>query len=137
MDAYIYPAVNSGKSPETQIQETHDNLSNSKYGMLWLDIEGTWSSDYTANVNFIQGMVNEAAALNITLGMYTSKNSWTAITGNSDKFSSIPLWYPHYENTPNPSFSDFVPFGGWSKPNVKQYKGTTSLCGASVDENWY
>ncbi|MDP2434537.1 MAG: hypothetical protein Q8P67_02215 [archaeon] len=29
------------------------------------------------------------------------------------------------------SFSDFSPFGGWTKPNIKQYQGTTSLCSAS------
>lgn len=32
----------------------------------------------------------------------------------SKSFSSLPLWYPHYDN--NPSFSDFQSFGGWSSP---------------------
>lgn len=35
--------------------------------------------------------------------------------------------YAHYDN--NPTFSDFVPFGGWSKPAIKQYVGDATLCG--------
>ena len=26
--------------------------------------------------------------------------------------------------------------GGWTKPAIKQYRGTTSFCGAGIDENW-
>jgi len=35
-----------------------------------------------------------------------------------------------------PSFEDFQPFAGWTKPAIKQYAGTTSFCGASVDRSW-
>ena len=35
------------------------------------------------------------------------------------------------------SFSDFAAFGGWSKPAIKQYAGTTSICSASIDKNYY
>ena len=37
----------------------------------------------------------------------------------------------------NPSFSDFSGFGGWSKPTIKQYTGTSSFCGGSVDHDYY
>lgn len=40
---------------------------------------------------------------------------------------------PHYDGSP--SFSDFTPFGGWSAPTIKQFKGDTTLCGKGVDEN--
>ena len=49
--------------------------------------------------------------------------------------ASVQLWYAHYDN--NPSFSDYRQIGGWSKPNIKQYKGDTTLCGAGVDLNYY
>ena len=142
VDAYLFPCVAScdgKKSAAQQIQETHSYLSNSKYGMLWLDIEGTqyWYSDTNKNVQFIQDLITETQALDMTIGIYTSNNSWTPITGSSTKFGNLPLWYPHYENTPNPSYSDWKPFGGWKSPSIKQYKGTTSICGASVDENFY
>lgn len=51
------------------------------------------------------------------------------------KGMGLPLWYAHYDNSP--SFSDFAAFGGWTAPNIKQYEGTSSLCGASVDRNWH
>ena len=43
--------------------------------------------------------------------------------------------YAHYDN--DPSFSDFKPFGGWSKPSIKQYAGDKTVCGAGVDLNFY
>lgn len=63
---------------------------------------------------------------------------WQSILGSTSACTSVatqPLWYAHYDN--NPSFSDFTKFGGWTKPNIKQYQGTHSLCGASVDSNYY
>jgi hypothetical protein len=50
------------------------------------------------------------------------------------RFTSLQLWYAHYDNVPN--FSDFTPFGGWTVPSMKQYKGTTAVCGASIDLNY-
>jgi GH25 family lysozyme M1 (1,4-beta-N-acetylmuramidase) len=110
---------------------------NAKVGMLWIDVEGTqyWSSNHANNVNFIQGMIDEAKSQKVNIGIYSSKSQWSPITGNSSKFSKYPLWYAHYDNKPN--FSDFAPFGGWSKPAIKQYAGDVSLCSAGVDKNYY
>lgn len=49
--------------------------------------------------------------------------------------SSVPLWYAHYDN--QETFSDFSPFGGWSRPNIKQYIGDTTACGYGVDISFY
>jgi len=43
--------------------------------------------------------------------------------------------YAHYDESK--SFGDFSPFGGWSKPSIKQYAGDATVCGAGVDLNWY
>jgi len=51
------------------------------------------------------------------------------------RFSNLPLWYAHYDGSP--SFSDFVPFGGWGRPVMKQYQGTTGVCGTSIDLDFY
>lgn len=70
-------------------------------------------------------------------GIYASLYMWESILGSKGactKVGSQPLWYAHYDG--NPSFSDFTPFGGWTKPTAKQYKGDTTLCGASVDLNY-
>jgi len=63
---------------------------------------------------------------------------WGSIFGSYTACPSVAsqkLWYPHYDNSA--SFSDFQAFGGWTKPTIKQFLGTTALCGASVDKNFY
>lgn len=35
------------------------------------------------------------------------------------------------------SFSDFRPFGGWSRPSIKQYRGDITACGVGIDADWY
>jgi len=155
VDGYIFPCYSCG-NPKKQMDDTvnylkshkifakaEDELSSSnttvgaKYGMLWLDIEGTqyWSSSTSNNVAFLNDMVTEGKALGVSLGIYSSASQWSPIMGGSTKFSSLPLWYAHYDNSA--SFSDFSPFGGWSKPAIKQYAGTTAICSASVDKNYY
>jgi len=106
-------------------------------GMLWMDIEGTqyWSSSQTNNVNFIDQLIAEGVKKGISIGVYTSNSQWSPITGGSTKFAKYPLWYAHYDDWA--SFGDFKAFGGWSKPNVKQYAGTTSQCSVGVDKNFY
>jgi len=149
MDGKLRASLNSTSS---------ENLG-ATFGMLWFDIEGTqyWSSSASSNVNFLQSMVNEAKARGVSIGMnyfnsfahqttaylltmsitgiYSSNSQWSPIMGGSTAFSKYPLWYAHYDYKDN--FSDFSPFAGWSKPNIKQYQGTTSVCSASVDLNFY
>jgi GH25 family lysozyme M1 (1,4-beta-N-acetylmuramidase) len=94
-----------------------------------------WGSDQKSNVNFLQGMVDELNRRNQSFGIYSSASQWNPIMGGSTQFSKYSLWYPHYDN--NPSFSDWSNFGGWTSPSIKQYIGTTGICGASVDKSWY
>ncbi len=70
------------------------------------------------------------------VGVYTSASQWYSylhhtsptitlcnyytrepIMGKYTGGSEFPLWYAHYDG--NPSFSDFSPFNGWSKPSIK------------------
>jgi hypothetical protein len=63
---------------------------------------------------------------------------WQTIFGSFTACPSVAsqqLWYAHYDGAA--TFSDFVSFGGWSKPNIKQFQGDTTLCGAGVDKNFY
>lgn len=45
-----------------------------KFGMLWIDVEGTsyWSSTPSKNVDFIQSMVDEGVKKNVSIGRYIS-----------------------------------------------------------------
>eukprot|EP01031_Cornospumella_fuschlensis_P026519 gene26519-32046_t len=154
VDGYIFPCYSCG-NPAGQVDSTinylssHGILSKSavaasanstmgvNYGMLWFDIEGTqyWSSSASNNVNFLHGMVNEAKARGVSVGIYASSSQWSAIMGGSHDFASLPLWYAHWDSAL--TMNDFVPFGGWSTPAMKQYVGDASFCSAGWDKNYY
>lgn len=118
-------------------------LGNAKYSSIWLDIETNtspgcgWSQNFALNCEFTARLADAAAKSGKKIGIYASNHMWGVIMGGADrcnKFMQLPLWYAHYDNVIN--FSDFQPFGGWTKPHAKQYKGTTALCNASVDLNY-
>jgi len=139
VDVYMFPCYSCG-DPKGQVSRLVSSLkSNSvRYGMIWLDVEGPgtyWSSSTSANVKFISDMIAQGNSLGVHLGLYTSQSQWDPITGGWTGASSLDLWYAHYDN--KQSFSDFKPFGGWTKPAIKQYKGDTTLCSSGVDLNWY
>ncbi|KAL7715718.1 lysozyme [Entamoeba marina] len=135
VDVYFYPCVSCGNAAG-QVSTFWNKIIS--YGvecrLVWFDIEGTWTSSYSANIDFFEEMMNQARKIGINHGVYVSTHYWSTLFGSDYVYpyaSSTPLWYPHYDN--NPSFSDFVAFGGFTTPSIKQYKGTTSLCSASVD----
>jgi len=138
VDVYIFPCPSCGNAAG-QINNMINFLSQhqTKYGMIWLDIEGPqyWSTNQANNRNFFNDLVNALKAHGVKIGVYTSNSQWSPIMGNWNGGSSFPLWYAHYDGVPN--FNDFSPFGGWSKPSIKQYQGDVSLCGAGIDKNWY
>lgn len=121
------------------------SISSSLYGMVWLDVETNPSSgcswkghDATSNCQFVTDLINGIKAKGKKVGIYSSRYMWEDIFGSQSACQSAAsqqLWYAHYDNSP--SFSDFSKFGGWSKPNIKQYKGDTTLCGAGVDKDYY
>lgn len=113
---------------------------------IWLDIEGIeyWTTSYSTNKAFYQSLVDACSSLGISCGIYSSQYQWSSIFGSSlwcyGPDTSMPVWYSHYDG--NPSFDDYYSkyyFGCWTdfnpNPLAKQYQGTTSVCGASVDLN--
>lgn len=121
-----------------------DNLQGSKYAYIWIDLETNlnpgcgWSQDYDSNCKFTIQLAEAAMTFSgKKVGIYASNYMWNQIMGGPQKcqkFSSLSLWYAHYDM--KPSFDDFQSFGSWNKPLIKQYKGTTAICGASVDYNY-
>jgi GH25 family lysozyme M1 (1,4-beta-N-acetylmuramidase) len=136
VDVYMFPCPQCSKSAATQVREMVDALKGTRYGMIWFDIEGPqyWRSQ-SFNRQFMSELLSTAHSLGQHIGVYTSASQWGPIMGNWAGASAYPLWYAHYDY--NPSFSDFAPFGGWSKPSIKQYVGDATVCGAGVDKNWY
>ena len=120
-------------------------MGSQNYGMIWLDIETnpstgcSWSSFSAAsNCQYVNELVTAIKGHGKVPGIYSSYYMWEGIMGapgNCGGHNGLPLWYAHYDNVAN--FNDFTPFGGWTKPNIKQYLGTNTLCGAGVDYSWY
>jgi hypothetical protein len=134
-----------GKSASGQVQELISGLAGVNYGMIWVDVETNPStgcsyadSSHAFNCQFITDVISAIRSHGKSPGVYSSYYMWESImgaAGNCAGHGSAPLWYAHYDNVE--SFSDFRAFGGWTKPNMKQYQGDVTLCGAGVDKSWY
>lgn len=145
VDVYFFPDPSKGNAAQ-QMADMVNYLKQYKivaggtppaaYGMCWLDIEGTqyWGSQAN-NRAFFSDLVSAAKSHGVPLGVYTSESQWGPIMGDWDGGSSLPLWYAHYDGSA--SFSDFRPFGGWTRPSIKQFGGSETVCGAGVDKDWY
>jgi hypothetical protein len=137
VDIYVFPDFSRGiGSAGSQIVQAINYVrgNGQTFGMVWLDIEAPnlWGQ-CSENVAFLQEMVAAGERMGVEVGIYTSESQWQPIACGSTVFSHLKLWYPHYDYTPN--FSDFQPFGGWSSPFMKQYTGTTSICGTQIDQD--
>lgn len=113
----------------------------------WIDVElldgapsGGWSGDPAKNARFLRELVEAAEALGLSVGIYSLASAWKALMGSDTSFGQgrYPLWYAHPDD--HADFNDFVPFGGWKQPSIKQYRHDTtlSLAAGSVrcDENF-
>lgn len=144
---YLFPCPT--KSVEQQVSDMVAALKSRGvvYSSIWLDIESNpstgcgWSNDKTANCATMSRLATAANSTGMPWGTYTSQYEWSTLMGLDcvvPLASAHPLWYPHYESPPNPSFSDFKPFGGWRGPYTKQYGDTDGgICvGGQADVNW-
>lgn len=97
---------------------------------IWLDVEEgciTSSSELRLAAELCESQ-------GVPWGIYASASSWARYMGDNIDFKSQPLWWAHYDGIPD-LVAGWEPFGGWEKPTVKQYRGTTVVCGVSVDLN--
>ena len=73
----LFPCPTCGdaaKQVRDVVSYLHDHKT--KYGMLWLDIEGPqyWHSNHDENRKFFEDMVKEAESLGVHLGVYSSES---------------------------------------------------------------
>lgn len=141
-DIYMFPC--RGKSATAQVDEMMNGIPGNIYGMVWVDVETNpspgcgWGGDYGGNCNFLMEIINRIRARGKVPAVYATAYMWQTIMGSRGgctQAASAQLWYAHYDGSA--SFSDFGSFGGWTKPNIKQFVGDTTLCGAGVDKNFY
>lgn len=109
---------------------------------LWADEEDT-SATALSTAGRVRAIAATLAALDLApsrqnpTGVYTGRWWWTdaRYAGNSQAFSSRPLWDAHYDWQADVAV-DYLPYGGWAGPSIKQFLGTSVLAGVSgLDQN--
>ena len=141
-EVYLFPCPTCSSSAAAQMSTMLSYLSsncNSEWtGRVWLDIEGAqyWSTSTSTNKAWYESLVDACRTQAKSCGIYASASQWTALFGSTSYVygNDLPLWYAHYDSLA--AFSDYSSFGGWVTPHAKQFKGTTTDCNMSVDENW-
>jgi hypothetical protein len=138
VDLYMFPCPQCGNA-RGQVQALKNHASGLKFGQMWLDVEGTqyWLGNQDANRAFFRELAQASVDIFGSQfgGVYTNRNQWIPIFGDWHDYSYMRLWWCYYDGSA--SWSNWSPFAGWTKPAIKQYTGTTSICSMSVDQNFY
>jgi len=133
-DAYVF--LYWHLPPAAQVQAALAAIAGFPVGRLWLDCEDAVEGRAPEQV---VGLIGEAVAAcgDLPCGVYTGRWWWLPSTGDSAAFSHLPLWHAEWTSGPDvlPSFDAFRLYGGWSRPAIWQFQGTTQLCGVDVDLN--
>jgi len=145
VDAYAFICNNCvGNNPTNICGSIKKTLPSGFDGMIWLDLEqctDCWTGTSATRMAFSQAVANQCHADGLKIGIYSGMGSWAGVYGSAGydagSLKNFPLWYSHYDGSS--SFSDWssVKFGGFAKPAIKQYKGSTAFCGTTVDFSAY
>ena len=150
VDVYLFPC-SFDRSASYQVNSTIDFLESMgvQYGRVWLDIEWNltppceWNiSDPAGNCRFLGQLLDAVVAKGRYVGVYCGPVFWNEYMGgdNCTVGKEYPLWWARYDGMPT-NYSDFIPFGGWDSPNIKQYRGgwpKDNVCGVHelIDQDW-
>ena len=115
-------------TPEQRVHRALDVAGN-RISRLWLDAE---DSTHPYDEGQLIACVEACESRGMPCGIYTGRWWWVPETGDSRAFMHLPLWHAEYTE---PNFDAFQSYGGWQRPAIWQYQGTTNLCGHSVDLN--
>ncbi len=134
-------------TPYTQLANSFVYLSTNSFwsSEVWISVKKSsydgWTDDVQTNRNFFVNIVGncvEFSLYGLNCGVFSSIDDWEKIFGSTEWSYNefrLPLWYSN--NDGNPSFSDFVPFGGFSEPYGKQYSTNNNVCGVNVNFDYF
>lgn len=102
----------------------------------WIDVEepGFVAGQYQRNEDTVGSLIDSFVGFCYT-GIYTSNYMWSRVMGSSMKFSSVPLWYAHWNGSDTLDLS--APFGGWTKGEIHQTLNDLLVEGVWCDTNYY
>lgn len=129
---YLYFSLN----PSARVQQGLDALYGFALpGIYWLDAEddpgGLSPSKVVA---YFREAVAAVEAHGLQPGIYTRRSWWVPNTDDCQDFAHLPLWDARYDGVPSMDY--FEDYGGWPRPLMKQYAGTSEVGGQSVDINY-
>lgn len=133
VDAYIWLWFDLDA---TDVQRKLGLLTGMPVRQVWLDVEDTAAIKYdqpTCEAKVASSLVLcDQRSLHGPTGLYTGRWFWadSRYMGNTTVFSDRELWDANYDDVADAALG-FVPYGGWTAPRIKQYRGTTSLAGIS------
>lgn len=103
--------------------------------MFWLDFEDTSERrPVAANEADIAWMIEAWVGVCRT-GIYTAAWWWMDYMANSTRFSYMPLWFAHWNWEETLDLT--IPFGGWTRGEMKQTGGDVWVEGVWCDTNYY
>lgn len=131
-----------------QVQQGFNAIGDALYNLSFIAIDAEtvpgWAinTDPTARiaaaVEAVSVYASQAGASWVYPVIYTSNYMWSTLTRSTTSLSWVPLWDARYDRVAD-LFTDngraWVPYGGWTYRYGKQYQGTTTLYGKSVDLN--
>lgn len=137
--AEVYVYLYWGQDTAKRVKDAITMVGDFDVPRLWLDAEDA-TTGFTPET-ILERLKAAEEACDRPCGIYTGAWWWKPYTRNSTAFKHLPLWHAGYTSSGSvadlrpPSFEAFDPYGGWSRPLMWQYQGTTMLCGHSVDMN--
>ena len=141
-DVYHFPCMGKVSAP----RQVANNLAKlgGQFGMMWFNVEINsspgcgYSLNQAANCKFLSELIAAGNSHGVKMGIFSSAHMWSSIMGNGCTVAAsagLPLWFAHWDGAR--TFSDFSPFGGWTKPAIKQYNNRVGICGMDARANWY
>ncbi|KAL6733471.1 hypothetical protein Aduo_004116 [Ancylostoma duodenale] len=142
-EVYMELQPKSSKTGAQQFDEMYGTLRNANINLrsVWVQasvpMPNYWYTNTTLNNNFLNSILSRASQYGLSIGVYTSANDWSEITGNAT-ISNAMLWYWNTYSLESPAnFDDFRPFGGWTAPSVKQFGRVEMVCGVPANRDFY
>jgi GH25 family lysozyme M1 (1,4-beta-N-acetylmuramidase) len=135
MDLEFYTYMYFSVDPERRVADALEAVSGFPVRMFWLDYEddpaGLRSHEVVAH---IRQAVAACERQRLPVGIYTRRSWWEPYTGSCTEFARLSLWDAFYDGVPDLTY--FRPYGGWTRPLIKQFTGTSEAGGQTVDFNW-
>ncbi|ETN71936.1 hypothetical protein NECAME_19099, partial [Necator americanus] len=140
-EVYMTPLPYSTKTGAQQFDEMYGGLRNGNINVrsVWVQVNSSvaWYSNNTTNVNFLNSILSRARQYGLSIGIYTNMYDWNKITGGATVTNAM-LWYSNVygsgvTNESPADYSDFLSFGGWTTPSVKQFAQAETVCSVTVN----